>query len=197
VINLQGVLIKMMWRERIIYLGTITLAYSLSACQPQAVQPAYRGLVAVLHPTEGGDVSGIVHFTGTGRENPAHPQEVQVDARVEGLPSHSRHGFHIHEFGDCSAADATSAGDHYNPFDKKHGDRRDDERHVGDMGNLESDDRGVAVLRYSDPIMPLSGEGSIVGRSVIVHEGEDDLQTQPSGDAGPRAACGVIGVAQE
>jgi Cu-Zn family superoxide dismutase len=107
-----------------------------------------------------------------------------------------KHGFHIHEFGDCSAPDGTSAGGHFNPEGKMHGAPVDMSRHAGDMGNIEADESGKAHLEYIDPMMSLTGDHSIIGRSVILHQNEDDLKTQPTGNAGPRIACGVIGVAK-
>src|SRR5690606_23608426 len=94
---------------------------------------------------------------------------VRVQARVEGLTP-GPHGFHVHQFGDCSAPDATSAGGHFNPSDHPHGAPDADERHAGDMGNIEANDQGVATLDYVDKVMKLDGPGSIIGHAVIVHE---------------------------
>jgi superoxide dismutase, Cu-Zn family len=69
-------------------------------------------------------------------------------------------------------------------------------RHEGDMGNIEADDNGKAHLEYVDKMMSFDGANSILGRSVILHKGEDDLKTQPTGNSGARIACGVIGVAK-
>jgi Cu-Zn family superoxide dismutase len=108
-----------------------------------------------------------------------------------------RHGFHIHEFGDCSAKDLSSAGSHFNPAMKSHGAPTDEMRHDGDMGNVVADESGKTHLEYIDRKITLDGENSIIGRAVIVHEKEDDLKTQPTGNAGGRVACGVIGKAKE
>ncbi len=156
--------------------------------QQRDQQPDYDELVAVLHPTEGNEVNGEVRFTQTN-------DGVTVEGEINGLDPNSTHGFHIHEFGDCSASDGTSAGGHYNPLDQPHGGPDDEERHVGDMGNINADDNGTAEISYTDPLMAFSGETSILGRGVIVHAGEDDLESQPTGDAGDRLSCGVIGVA--
>lgn len=144
--------------------------------------------VCVLHPTEGNKVSGTVTFTQT-------DNGVQVKADVQGL-SPGKHGFHVHQYGDCSAPDGTSAGGHFNPENKNHGGPDDDVRHVGDLGNLEAGDNGTAQYEYTDSLISLNGPHSIVGRAIIVHAGEDDLTSQPTGNAGARVACGVIGVAQ-
>ena len=144
--------------------------------------------IAVLHPTAGSNVSGTVTFTkGT--------DGIQVVADLTGLTP-GKHGFHVHEFGDCSSPDGNSAGSHFNPTHKQHGAPDAADRHAGDLGNIEADASGKAHLDWKDKVMKLSGPDSIVGHSVIVHEKEDDLKTQPTGNAGGRLACGVIGVAK-
>lgn len=142
--------------------------------------------VAVLHPTEGSKVQGTVTFT-------KESDGVRVKANLSGLAP-GKHGFHVHENGDCSAPDASSAGGHYNPSDQPHGGPHDDERHTGDFGNITADASGAATYEEVFKDLALEGGGSIIGRAVIVHAGEDDLKTQPTGDAGGRDACGVIGV---
>ncbi|MFC2101973.1 superoxide dismutase family protein [Bacteroidota bacterium] len=144
--------------------------------------------ICVLYPTEGNDVSGIVTFAST-------PEGVKVTADVTGLTP-GKHGFHVHEFGDCSAPNGTSAGGHFNPDQKKHGGPHDQMRHEGDLGNLEADDAGVAHMSFIDSELMLTGPHSIIGYAIIVHAQEDDLVSQPTGNAGARVACGVIGVAK-
>jgi superoxide dismutase, Cu-Zn family len=145
--------------------------------------------IAVLHPTTGSNVAGTVTFTASG-------DSVKVVADITGLTP-GKHGFHIHEFGDCSDPKAVSAGGHFNPGHKQHGAPDAAERHAGDLGNMEADASGKAHLELTDRVMKLSGSDSIIGHAVIVHEKADDLKTQPTGDAGGRLACGVIGVAKE
>jgi Cu-Zn family superoxide dismutase len=142
--------------------------------------------VCVVYPTQGNNVTGTVTFTGVNGG-------VKVVADLQGL-SKGKHGIHIHECGDCTAADGTSAGGHFNPMSMSHGAPMDAMRHAGDMGNIEADDAGKAHLEYVDPTISLTGDNSIIGRSVIVHKNEDDLKTQPTGNAGARVACGVIGI---
>lgn len=144
--------------------------------------------IAVLHPTTGSNVAGTVTFTAAGNE-------VKVVADLTGLKP-GKHGFHIHEFGDCSSPDAKSAGGHFNPTNHQHGAPDATDRHAGDLGNIEADASGKVHLEASDKVMKLSGSDSILGHAVIVHEKADDLKTQPTGDAGGRVACGVIGVAK-
>ena len=148
----------------------------------------YSKLIAVLHPTEGNKAKGTVTFEKV-------DGGIKVSAELEGL-SQGKHGFHIHEFGDCSAVDGGSAGGHFNPTKKNHGAPEDTERHVGDLGNVEAGSDGTASYERVDSVVTLSGDNSILGRAVIVHAGEDDLTSQPTGDAGARVACGVIGIAK-
>src|ERR1700680_1646041 len=168
----------------IVLMSTFFFALPLTFASAQEVKKA----IAVLHPASGSQVMGVVTFT---KANDA----VQVVADVTGLTP-GKHGFHIHEFGDCSATDATSAGGHFNPTHKPHGAPDAAERHAGDLGNIEADASGKAHLEWKDKVMKLTGEDSIVGHAVIVHEKADDLKTQPTGNAGGRVACGVIGVAK-
>jgi Cu-Zn family superoxide dismutase len=144
--------------------------------------------VAVLSSTKGNNVAGTVTFTKV-------EGGVKIVADVTGLKP-GEHGFHIHEFGDCSAPDATSAGGHFNPLHSQHGAPDAAARHAGDFGNLVADDSGKAHYERVDTIMTLDGANSVLGHAVIVHEKADDLKTQPTGNAGARVACGVIGVAK-
>jgi superoxide dismutase, Cu-Zn family len=153
-----------------------------------ATHAAAGRAVAVLHAASGGKVEGTVWF------DPA-PGGVKVKARVTGLTP-GTHGFHVHEFGDCSAADFTSAGGHFNPMAQPHGAPQASARHVGDLGNIEAGADGVATLDWTDTQLAFEGHHGIVGRAVIVHAKADDLKTQPTGDAGGRLACGVIGIAK-
>jgi len=144
--------------------------------------------VAVLHPTEGSKVHGVVTFT---RE----AKGIRVVAAVEGL-NPGRHGFHIHEFGDCASRDGNSAGGHFNPHGMLHAGPTEAKRHVGDLGNIESIFNETAKYDRVDDLLTFSGKDSIIGRSVVVHAQADDLTTQPTGGAGARVACGVIGLAK-
>ncbi|MCX6282227.1 MAG: superoxide dismutase family protein [Bacteroidetes bacterium] len=154
---------------------------------PGPAAPAQKA-ICVLYATLGNSVSGTVTFTKV-------PEGVRIFAELSGLTP-GKHGFHIHEFGDCSSPDGTSAGGHFNPSGSPHGAPMDMSRHAGDMGNIEADASGKAHLDYIDPHMSFDGPNSILGRSVIVHAKDDDMKTQPTGNAGPRIACGVIGLAK-
>ena len=144
--------------------------------------------VCIVYPTQGSNVSGTITFTQA-------DNGIRVVADLKGLTA-GKHGFHIHEFGDCSSPDGMSAGGHYNPMNMPHGGPMDMKRHEGDMGNIVADESGIAHLEYTDKTIRLDGPNSIIGRGVIVHKGEDDLKSQPVGNAGARVACGVIGVAK-
>ena len=138
---------------------------------------------ANLEPKSGSRVTGTVTFTKMGNE-------VQVVADIQNLTP-GKHGFHIHEKGDCSAPDAMSAGPHFNPTHQHHDGTTGTKRHVGDFGNVEADASGKGHLEWKGKL-DLSGPNSIIGKSVIVHEKEDDLKTDPTGNSGARFACGVI-----
>jgi superoxide dismutase, Cu-Zn family len=159
---------------------SITMFCALvSLAQAQEVTKA----TATLESKSGSQVTGTVTFTKVG-------DQVQVVADIQGLKP-GKHGFHIHEKGDCSAPDAASAGGHFNPTMKHHGGTSGMERHEGDLGNIETDASGKTHLDWKGKLS-LSGKDSIIGKSVVVHEKEDDLKTDPSGNSGARVACGAI-----
>jgi Cu-Zn family superoxide dismutase len=158
-------------------------ALLLSACA--TVEPDGPSAVAVIRPASGSQVHGEARFTQTG-------SRVRVDAEIAGL-SPGAHGFHIHEKGDCSAADGMSAGGHFNPQSKKHGAPDSADHHAGDLGNLTADEYGKATIAMTfDGISVGKGTDGIVGRGVIVHANADDLKTDPTGNAGGRIGCGVV-----
>jgi superoxide dismutase, Cu-Zn family len=144
--------------------------------------------VAVLSPTAGNKVAGTITFAKA-------EGGTRVTGKISGLAP-GTHGFHVHEFGDCTAADGASAGGHFNPTGEPHGAPKDAQRHVGDFGNIEAGPDGVANVDYLDSHAGLEGASSVLGRGVIVHANADDLKTQPTGNAGGRLACGVIGAAK-
>lgn len=147
--------------------------------------PKIDKAIAILHPIGDSNVTGIVTFERA--ENGS-----SISAEINGLTA-GNHGFHIHQYGDCTAPDGTSAGGHFNPEKMEHSARDAQKRHVGDMGNIESAGKtSITTLNYVDSHIYLE---EILGRGVIIHAGEDDLTSQPSGAAGSRIACGVIGIA--
>jgi Cu-Zn family superoxide dismutase len=144
--------------------------------------------ICVVSPTQGNVVTGTITFIKV-------EEGIKVIADIQGL-SKGKHGFHIHEFGDCSAPDGTSAGGHFNPSKTLHGAPHVADRHAGDMGNIEADESGKGHLEYVDRTITMDGEASIIGKSMIIHASEDDYSTQPTGNAGARIACGIIEVAK-
>jgi len=145
--------------------------------------------VAVVHGTAGNEkIMGVVKFSDTGNG-------VKVTADIDGLAPDSEHGFHIHEFGDCTDPKAMSTGGHYNPEGHQHGKPGEAMSHVGDMGNIKADDKGHAHVEVTLTAASITGKNAILGRGVIVHAGVDKF-TQPVGDAGARIGCGTIGIAQ-
>jgi Cu-Zn family superoxide dismutase len=137
-----------------------------------------------LSPASNSQVKGWVKFTQM-------KGYVKIEGEIMGLTP-GKHGFHVHEKGDCSSPDATSAGGHFNPTNKDHGSPSSKDRHVGDLGNITANKNGVAKISFKDNVIRLSGENSILDRSLIVHGDRDDLKSQPTGNAGKRVACGVI-----
>lgn len=141
--------------------------------------------VATLIALGDRDISGTVTFEET-------EGGVLVRGSFEGLEA-GEHGFHIHEFGDCSADDGTSAGGHYAPDDNEHGSPTDDNRHMGDMGNISAMEGQTTTMEYTDEVIDIR---QIIGRGVVIHSGADDFESQPAGNSGERIACGVIGIAE-
>src|SRR5690606_16006000 len=121
---------------------------------------------------------------------------VTINGEIGGLTAGSEHGIHVHENGDCSAADASSAGGHFNPHDAPHGAPTVglEQRHLGDMPNIVADENGFTHINTAIVGATLrdGGPTDLIGRAVVVHEKRDDYVTQPSGDSGGRIACGVI-----
>lgn len=157
------------------------LAVLVGAC---ATTPSGPAAVAELQARSGSTVSGTVSFTPAG-------DKLRVEVRASGVAP-GEHGFHVHEVGDCSAPDASSAKGHFNPMAKMHGHHGGDERHAGDMPNLVADASGNVTYRAEVSMLSLSGPNGIVGRSVVVHADPDDYKSQPAGNSGKRVACGVI-----
>lgn len=105
------------------------------------------------------------------------------------------HAIHIHETGDCSTADGSSAGGHWNPIDSKHGMWGSDQYHLGDLGNIVAGKDSIGTFTRHTNLWAIGGKDearNVIGKAIIVHEGEDDFTTQPSGKAGKRIACGEI-----
>lgn len=164
-------------------LAFLVMFGSTAFADPAELHPD-AAAVAYLKPANGSDVTGTVQFIPTSGG-------IRVIAHVMNI-SPGEHGFHVHEHGNLSAPDLSSAGGHFNPTKDPHAGPDAARRHVGDLGNLKAEANGVATLDRVDRHLRLDGEHSIIDRAVIVHAKPDDLKSQPSGDAGDRLAGGVI-----
>jgi Cu-Zn family superoxide dismutase len=141
---------------------------------------------ATLATADGTEV-GTVTFTETAAG-------VQVSADFHDVAGDGNHGLHVHQNGECSPPDFTTAGDHFNPETVDHACPPTTPRHAGDFGNvLIAGGTGMLDLT-TDGITVAPGDTSVVGKAVILHGGEDDCTSQPSGNAGARFACGVVEV---
>ena len=183
--------------RRLAGLSLIAVAATLAAC---ASKPAGDG---GSNPRTVASVQLSSASGGEPQPNPQSPVQgtlnfsevrgiVSVNGTITGLTPNARHAFHVHEKGDCSKPDFTSAGSHYNPTNQPHGAWDGAKHHVGDMPQLMADASGTAQVSFNSQSLKLRGVNSIIGKSVIVHRDPDDVNHQPVGNAGPRRACGVI-----
>jgi Cu-Zn family superoxide dismutase len=141
--------------------------------------------MATLNPSEGQTAKGTVHFQDIGDGT----TEVVVD--LTGVPP-GVHGFHVHDKGDCGN-NGNNAGGHFNPTNMVHGDPLAQSHHAGDFGNVTADANGEVHTRLeTHSVTVKEGALSVIGHAVVLHGNPDDLVTQPSGNAGPRIACGVV-----
>lgn len=144
--------------------------------------------LAIIRPTKGNKANGYVRFI-------QKKEGLFVSATLHGLTP-GKHGFHVHEYGECSSDDGMCTGDHFNPTHALHGSPKDKNVHVGDLGNIVADEDGYAQYDEINHHMTLFGPRSIIGRGLIVHEDSDDLHSQPTGNSGKRIGCGVIGISK-
>ena len=147
-----------------------------------------KPITVILESRSQSKVTGEIQITELDSKS------VHFKGAIKGLNINSEHGFHIHELGDCSSANAASAGGHFNPDKKNHGSFHADHSnsHAGDLGNLKSDAKGEAQVDITLNVTLTGSPVSIAGKSFIVHAKPDDFKTQPSGNSGDRLACGVI-----
>ena|GEM_PF-130745 len=135
-------------------------------------------------------IHGIVKFSEDG-------DSVLIEAEINGLEPGKPYGIHVHQFGDCSAPEAS--GEHFDPSEP-HGNPFDSlgTHHRGDLPNLVAGDDSIGRFEFRTQAMVLdSGTNSALGRSVVVHADPDDFETQPSGGSGDRIACGIIALTNE
>lgn len=181
-------------------LSTLALL-SLAACAPPATKPEVPPAPAPaavstaqlaeanLSPASASLVSGRVAVV-------PEAGGVHITGTIGGLPQGEPAAFHVHEKGDCSAMDASSAGGHFNPATQPHGRAGSGAHHAGDMDNLQANAEGVVHVDVHLRGVTLGGGAAndIAGRALVVHAGADDYHSQPAGNAGARVACGVIRV---
>ena len=143
-------------------------------------------------------IKGTVTFSENFKNN-----NIKIDVNIKGYKKNSLHGFHVHEAGDLTD-NCTSMCAHFNPYNKNHGCPGEKDRHVGDLGNLETNNKGIANYTFYDNIIKLRGtKCNIIGRGLIIHEDEDDCgkgdnpDSLKTGNAGKRIACAVIGYSKE
>lgn len=155
-----------------------------------------RYAVCIMREDGNSGVSGTVSFEQKSADEPC-----TVTARITGLGASQLHGFHIHEFGDLTNGCVT-AGGHFNPHGKTHGGPSDEVRHVGDLGNIQSNPSGVGYYNSQVGMVTLFGELTVIGRSVVCHKDTDDCgkggfeDSLTTGHAGARLACGTIGLSK-
>lgn len=166
---------------------TSTAAAAAKADPQMATRSTVQNARVNLASASGSLVSGTLSIMPMG-------DGLHVTGEVGGLQPNSAHAMHIHENGDCSAADASSAGGHFNPHGNPHGRAGQGAHHGGDMDNIVADANGVARVDVHAKGVVLGGgaPNDAMGKAVIVHGGSDDYTSQPTGDAGNRVACGII-----
>lgn len=152
-----------------------------------AGMPRVANATVALAPASGSLVSGRLQAVAMG-------DGLHLTGDIGGLPRGTAHGLHVHAVGDCSAADAASAGPHFNPAGRAHGDPRQSTHHAGDLPNIVAGADGVAHVDVHVMGLTLGGAPAtdIVGRALVVHAQGDDYTSQPAGNSGARIACGVV-----
>ncbi|XP_054164792.1 superoxide dismutase [Cu-Zn]-like [Oppia nitens] len=137
-----------------------------------------------------GITQGIIHLLQLG-SGPTH-----ISGTIIGLTPLYSHGFHFHE--KSATAGCESAGEHYNPTHQLHGGSNDPNAHIGDLGNIRADLKGISKVHIIDHKISLIGKYSVIGRSLVVHRNTDDLgsglnrESKKSGNSGGRLACGTV-----
>jgi len=184
------------WTLYAVTIGLLAVTCVAGACKEKAgKEEAGKALPAQTSPVgkatasiearSGSSLSGTADFV-------MHGEKLMITVSLEGAPP-GPHAVHIHENGDCSAPDASSAGGHFNPGGHKHGSPDAPEHHAGDLGNISIGEDGTGTLMFHTSELTVAGEpGGVVGRAIIVHEKPDDFVTDPTGNAGGRIGCGVI-----
>ena len=156
-----------------------------SSTPAAAPPPAGPTATATIEGRSGSPLKGTATFVQT-------DETVHVTVDVTNAPE-GVHAVHLHEKGDCSAPDATSAGGHFNPSHAEHGSPDVPMHHAGDFGNMTVGEEGHGHLELDTTMLTVvPGDRSVVGRAIVVHAKEDDMHTQPTGNAGARIGCGAV-----
>jgi len=170
----------MNFRSTLSVIGAVLLLAACAAPIPQGPRAS-----ALVEPTRGNTAAGVVSFESRG-------DGVLVSVKLAGLKPNAEHGFHIHEKGDCSSGDGTSAGGHFNPTGHVHG-PQGAEHHAGDLPALKSDADGRVQTSFTVQGLRIGqGPTDVLGHGLIVHIAPDDYATQPTGNSGARIGCAVI-----
>ena len=164
-------------------LNVCAVSLVLAGC---ATNPLSSGTKVTLKATQGNTANGELMVSQVSGD-------VRLQGQIRGLKPGAEQGFHVHEKGDCSAPDASSAGGHFNPDGQSHGLMNHDMHHAGDLPALRADAQGVARVDVIIPGLTLTSDShGILGKALVIHRDADDGRTQPTGNSGPRVSCGVI-----
>jgi len=183
----------------LIFCGLLTLVSATEICYRQ--DEFYVTAVSLITPNSKPPPGTETPVKGTIKMMQSYGRPTSMLVQISGLPPNTPHGFHIHEYGDTVTDGCQSTGGHYNPFNKTHGAPADQIRHVGDLGNLVSDDQGKIDDEVEDNVVTLFGPYSVIGRAFVIHQKRDDLgrgtgparaESLKTGNAGARLGCGVI-----
>ena len=170
----------------------ISISFVLTSCGSEEnpvdapLTPSVKKATATINPTSENRVTGMATFTQNGAQITLI---IEIQNASPGL-----HGVHIHEKGDCSSPDGTSAGGHWNPTGVAHGKWAVGEFHLGDIGNMIVGQDGTGTIELTTDLWEIDtgSNTDVVGKGIIVHAGADDFTSQPSGAAGARIGCGVV-----
>ena len=171
-----------------VVLATVALGLGVTGCpkkEKKEEAPKVTRAGGILEARSGSKITGNAIFepTGDGR--------LKLTINVQNVTP-GDHAVHVHETGDCSALDASSAGGHFNPDEMEHGAPGAPEHHAGDLGNMNVKEDGTGSMTVTTKSLELKGKRGVIGKALIVHERPDDMKTQPTGGAGGRIGCAVI-----
>ncbi len=163
------------------------LVFFINACSSTPEQKEIPQIEVNMSPKSGSQAKGKIYVSELG-------QGIMIQAKIHGLRKNAKHGFHLYENGDCSAEDASSAGSIFNPTRQSHGSPNQKETKSGNLGNIKTNSKGIALFNLFVPNLNLyaKNNNSVLSKALIVRSNEDDYKTQPDGASGARIVCGVI-----